>query len=319
LASGTGLALAAGVSRPRSVLPGKTYFVTRRATRRHFLFRPDAQREMQGIFLYCLAVVAKEFGVIVHAVVVMSDHYHMVVTDVHGVFPDFTRELHRMLANVTKCHRGWAEEVFNKSQTSRVELLTVAAIIEKIAYVLANPVACFAVRYAYDWPGVMTRIEDIGSETVLCIDRPTIYLDPETRRWPDVAELGFAMPAEVVAERGSLEAARAAIRAALDEKVKEAHAEAKRLGETFRGARRATRIPFTSRASSFEPFGERNPTFAAAGDRAAAGRARTTLRAFLTGHAAAFERWRTGDRSVVFPSGTWLMRVLHGAAVAQPP
>ena len=42
------------------------------------------------------------------------------------------------------------------------------------------------------------------------------------------------------------------------------------------------------------------------------------LRAFRDAYAVALARWRDGDRAVVFPPGTYLMGVVHGAAVEPP-
>ena len=133
------------MSRPRPVLPGVIAMSTRRTTLRHFLLRPDADGTSQNIFLYCLAYAARKFGIQVHAIVVMSTHYHAILSDPRGLFPDFKREFHRLLANATKCHRGWPAEVFDKQPTSIVELVSAAAIAEKIAYAIVNPVACGAV------------------------------------------------------------------------------------------------------------------------------------------------------------------------------
>jgi hypothetical protein len=36
---------------------------------------------------------------------------------------------------------------------------------------------------------------------------------------------------------------------------------------------------------------------------------------FRRRHRDARERWRAGDRQVVFPAGTWKMRIAHGALV----
>jgi REP element-mobilizing transposase RayT len=288
-------------------------------TRRHFVFRPDESRKMQRIFLFCLAVIAKEFGIQVHAVVVLSDHYHMIITDVRGVFPKFIAELHRTLADVTKCYRGWPEEVFNKSQTSRVELVTPEAIANETGYVIANPVAAFLVRDPRDWPGVTTRVADIGAGHVLCIDRPEHYLDPDNPRWPAVAELTLTMADMLLAAHGDADAARAAIDAAVARHVREALDEARRKKATFLGARRAQRVPITDRASSDEEFGARNPTFAAAGDKEAAARARAARTDFLTRYYDALRRWCAGDRTAIFPRGTWWLHVFHRAPVAQPP
>lgn len=62
----------------RPVMPGTTYLVTRRCLGRRFLLRPD--RELNRAFLYCLAVAARKYGIQVHALCVMSNHYHVAVT-----------------------------------------------------------------------------------------------------------------------------------------------------------------------------------------------------------------------------------------------
>jgi len=94
------------MSRPRPVLPGVIAMSTRRTTLRHFLLHPDSDGTSQNIFLYCLAYAARKFGIRVHAIVVMSTHYHAILSDPRGLFPDFKREFHRLLANAIKCHRG---------------------------------------------------------------------------------------------------------------------------------------------------------------------------------------------------------------------
>ena len=49
---------------------------------------------------------------------------------------------------------GWPEEVFNQSKGGEHEPLGPDALVEALAYVIANPPAAFAVRYARDWPDV---------------------------------------------------------------------------------------------------------------------------------------------------------------------
>lgn len=40
------------------------------------------------------------------------------------------------------------------------------------------------------------------------------------------------------------------------------------------------------------------------------------LKEFINSYREAFQEWREGLESVVFPEGTYLMRVLHGATCA---
>ena len=79
--------------------------VTRRTLRRHHLFRPDPA--IAQLHLYTLGICAKEFGVQLHAFVLMSTHEHLVLTDTNKRLTDFLRRLHRLVALGTKVLRKW--------------------------------------------------------------------------------------------------------------------------------------------------------------------------------------------------------------------
>ena len=82
-----------------------------------------------------------------------------------GKLPDFLRDLHRLTALATKVHRKWEGSVWDSNEASAVLLNTPEAIAEKIAYVMANPTAVGAVRYAKDWPGpypASTHVAEAG-------------------------------------------------------------------------------------------------------------------------------------------------------------
>ena len=90
--------------------------ITRRTLRRTHLLRPDPK--LNNLFLYCLAVTSRRFGVLVHAATVMSTHEHLVVTDTRGVLPRFTQELHRLLALGIKSLRKWEGAAWDHEKTS---------------------------------------------------------------------------------------------------------------------------------------------------------------------------------------------------------
>ena len=137
---------------PRPVLPGSTYLVTRRCLGRRFLLRPDP--ELNRAFLYCLAVATKKYGMEVHALGVMSNHYHVVLTDPEGVLPLFAAWLNRHLAMCVKRLRGWDEVVWEPNvQVSAVELTGPEEVLDKVAYTLVNPVSAGLVRT----PGPVAR------------------------------------------------------------------------------------------------------------------------------------------------------------------
>ncbi|WP_437493635.1 transposase [Sorangium sp. So ce1014] len=299
------------MSQPREIAPGATYLLTRRVLRRHFLLRPDVA--MNQLLVYALAVSARRYGVEVHALCAMSTHLHLVVTDVHGVLPRFLQLFHRLVALGTKVLRKWEGPVWDHEATSVVRLLTPAAVVEKIAYVLANPVAAGLVRHAREWPGVKVDVGELGCG-VLRATRPSVYLDPENPQWVEEATLPLALPPGIEQENaGSL---RHQIAAELERLEAQAHAEAERQGLRFLGAERVSRVSPYERATSSEELGGRNPTFAVGRDQGDSWQtAATAVRAFRASYHSALERWRAGVRSVLFPVGTWWMRTFHGANV----
>lgn len=296
-----------------------TWSLARRTTHRLFLFTPDhhAQR-LEQAFWYLLGYYAQKHGLAVHAAVLMSNHLHYIVTDREGTRPFLKHDFHTFFARYVKVLRAWPEEVFNKSKTSEQEVLTPHALLDRLAYLIANPVDAFAVRHHWEWPGAKTRPEDIGTR-VLRVPRPDAYLRDDDVVWPAVVEFPLEMPSMLEREFGA-ESARRLIAQRVAERERAAWQRAKAEGRSFLGVRRVRATRHTFRASSFEPFGGRNPTFAAGGDREAAARAVRRNRQFRRDYERALARWTSGERHrAVFPHGTWWMVIHHKARVRPPP
>jgi putative transposase len=295
------------VTLPRRIEPGTTFLITRRTQRRTHLFRPDQQ--MNTLYLYLLAVISNRHGVLIHGVTLMSTHEHLVVTDARGCLPRFLAELHRMVAMCVKVLRKWEGEVWDGSKTSVVELRTKEAVIEKLAYIAANPVTAGLVRRSAEWPGVTTLPKDLGQGKWTSV-RPSLYLDQDNPAWPETATLQLAAPplrqlSELQA-REAVEAELARIEAAVQTKA----------GPVI-GARKLQRLSPFRRAKSWEPLRGLNPTFAVGrGQRGAFFAAVTALRGFRAAYHEALTAWRAGVRHIVFPRATWLMREVHRVAVA---
>ena len=288
-----------------------TVLVTRRTLRRTHLLRPE--QRVNELFCYLLAVIAKRHGVVVHAAVLMSTHEHMVVTDVNGCLPRFLAELHRMLALCIKVLRKWEGEVWDGGKTSVVELRTPEAVIEKLAYVAANPVAAGLVRRASDWPGITTVPDDLGKARMRAT-RPPFVLDPENPIWPGEATLELVMPPRL---RMSDDEVRSAVAAELAELEALAGDEVRAKGWTVLGAARLRKLSPFQRAKSWESLRALNPTFAVGRhQRQAFIAAVAVVRAFRRAYQQALSRWRARVWGVVFPRETWLMRILHGVSVA---
>lgn len=296
---------------PRCIRAGVTWFVTRRITRRHFLLRPDLNGTLQSLYWYSTAVAAAEFGIVIHAVQMLSDHLHEVLTDTRGELPRFLQERNRLFANAIKVHRGWPEEVFSRKGANCVALYGASAVQEEIVYTLSNCVEAGLVHSPGEWRGVTTTIADMGKRVVR-VKRPGIYFDPKNPRWPATAELSIGMPEALLQEMGNVTRIREVLTTALNDAVNIARRAVRQARRVVRGMRRVFRTPHTVRASAWEAFGARLPSFAAAGVRSEAQRALSDRRNFLSAYRRAFEALKRGVRNVLFPLGTWSLRVHAG-------
>ena len=98
------------MTQPRNVRPGVTWLVTRRATRRHFLFNPDDEGMIEQLYWYTTAVYAQALGIELHVMELMSNHDHEVLTDTLGQLCRFLELRTRVFANALKVFRGWPGE-----------------------------------------------------------------------------------------------------------------------------------------------------------------------------------------------------------------
>ena len=106
----------ASVTKPRCVLPGITYLLTRRCSERRFFLLPEPAVTL--IFEYLLGLLSTQYGIQIHAYVVMSNHYHLVVTDTEGRLPDFERDLNSLLARAVNRHWARWEAFWIASRTA---------------------------------------------------------------------------------------------------------------------------------------------------------------------------------------------------------
>ncbi len=293
---------------PRNVRPDVTWFVTRRTVRRHFLLNPDQEGEIEQIYWYTTGYYAQQLGIELHVIQVMSNHTHETMTDGRAELSRFLELRNRAFANAVKVLRGWSGEVFDKRPACWVELRTPEAVVDKMAYTIANCVKAGLVRTPRRWPGAKVLVDDLGRK-VIKVKRPRVYFDPE--HWPDEVTIPIVMPKKLEERYGSPEACRAAIQVEVDRHVRAAHAQNEQRGCGYLGAKRVLKQPHTGRADSEERSGALTPTFATGGDPAVAQALIEERDIFLTQYRRALQAWREGIRDVLFPFGTWKMRRYH--------
>lgn len=296
---------------PRQILSGTSYLVTRRCAQRQFLLRPD--RTISAIFRYVLAVAARRHRIAVHAFCVLSNHYHLVVTDHEGTLPAFGQYLDSLVARAVNLVLDRSEDFWAPGSYSAVTLVTPRDVLEKTAYVLANPVAAGLVRHGRDWPGLWSDPAWIDGAALEC-GRPSVFFS-ETGSMPASAQLeltrppGFASTADFIAPLldtlSRLEA----------DAAEELAADGRRfLGVAGVLAQKPTARP--GRPAPDEPRQKLNPRIACRDElrrREALGR----LSSFLHDYRHALKSWRKGVRDVIFPAGTYLLRLNHAACCAE--
>jgi REP element-mobilizing transposase RayT len=288
-------------------VPGATYLVTRRCTQRQFLLRPA--KLTRRIFLYVLAVAARRYNVQVHAFCVLSNHSHLVVTDVEARLPQFMQYLNSLVARATNASLGRWESLWAPSSYSAVALASPEDVVAKTAYVLANPVAAGLVSAGRDWPGPWSAPELIGGPPIVA-SRPAHFFSA-TGTMPDGVDLALTVPPGFE----STQEFRSRLVAALAVEEQEGRCEVASSGRGFIGvAKVLAQHPF-ARPAGGEPRRKLNPHVAAR-DKWKRVEAVSRLAAFLDRYRAALAEWRAGHLGVVFPAGTYLMRVAHGVSCA---
>jgi REP element-mobilizing transposase RayT len=294
-------------TRPRRIVPGKTYLVTRRCLERRFFLRPD--RKSEGNFPYVLAHYAQRHGIQIHAYCVLSNHLHLVLTDTRGRLPAFQQDLGSVLAKSTNACLGRWDTFWEAGSYSAVALENDAAVEEKLVYLLANPVAAGLVRHASEWPGHWSDPHRIGAGPVT-IERPTEYFDDEGEM-PPSAQLELTPPPGFEKDPTFVDRLLESLRRAEDS----AAASLGRQGRSFMGVAKVLAQKFLAKPAPGEPRRQLNPRVACK-DESKRVAALRQLAEFAHAYGEALDAWRKGKRDALFPPGTWLMRVLHGAPCA---
>jgi REP element-mobilizing transposase RayT len=274
--------------------------VTRRCSQRQFLLRPG--RLLNQVFLFLLALAAGRFGVRIHAFCVLSNHYHLVLTDPHARLPAFCQFLDGLAARALNALHGRWESFWAPDSYSAVVLATPEDLLAKAAYVLANPVAAGLVRSASSWPGLWSGPDAAG--TVLKVQRPAHFFDPDGQL-PRSAALPISAPPGFA----SAEAFRGALATALADRE-----GVERQGRSFLGRGRVLAQRPTARPPSGEPRRQLRPRVAAR-DKWKRVEMLGRLASFLDAYREARDVRRAG-LAALFPAGTYLLRVLHGVPCA---
>lgn len=276
--------------------------ITRRCAQRQLLLRPDALTNQS--FIYCLAVAAEKFGILVHAVMVMSNHYHLIITDVGGNYPAFLQYLNSLLARCLNAHRGRWENFWATEQPGVLYLADGAAVLDKTGYTLANPVAAHLVKTVLDWPGVSSLPAQLRDGRMRA-RRPHHFFSADGGM-PAEAELKLTCPEQF--GHLSTEQWNDRIQSELRRREGEAAAERARAKTRILGRRRVRKqSPFGS-PRDFEPRRRMVPRVATKNKWLRIERLQAN-RQFQALYRAAYQAWTAGAEAR-FPWGTYKLRLM---------
>jgi REP element-mobilizing transposase RayT len=298
------------LSQPRQVLPGTTYLVSRRCAQRQFLLRPS--RRVNHLFRFCLAFAAQRTGVQLHAYCVLSNHYHLVLTDPNGNLPEFMHWLNEYVAKAINALLGRWEALWAPGSYSAVRLVDSRAVLRELVYLYTNPVEAGLVRRARDWPGVHSLPSHMTAPPMRIRRSPGFFRD--NGPVAGSAELELSIPPALIRD---LDDAPRLLERMVREREKELQQQVKARGSSFFGRKKVLRQSPWGRPDSPEPRRGLNPRIACR-DKWKRIETLQRLKEFVAAYREARQRYLAGMTDVRFPVGTYWMRVRLGVLCSGP-
>jgi hypothetical protein len=242
----------------------------------------------------------------------MSNHIHIVLTDREARLPDFGQFFDSLVGRAMNFRLGRSEHFWAPPSFSAVALTQPADVVSKISYTLANPVAAGLVCRGELWPGLWSAPGDLGGQP-LEFKRPVDFFRQKgATSLPERASLHLTAPDgfDPVWLRKELSVA-------LEAKEQTTALELAACGRSFLGVRKVlAQSPLASPNHGKARAGF-NPRVACK-DKWRRIQALGQLVRFIQDYRRALEAWRSGAARVLFPAGTYLMRVLHNAPCEAP-
>ncbi len=310
-------------SRLRRVLPGTTYLITKKINDDFFFLRPSD--EVNELILYLLLMKLEKYGLLIHGFCFMSNHFHLLVTDLRGELPALMREFLSESSKALKVELGTTRQIWSTRRYSSVEMLDLDAAEREAAYIAVNPTEAGFTEPA-DWPGLTSANLKFGDR--LTAKRPDEYFSPRYR--PDYVSVTLApLPQasfgketenredtneEARDEQALNEESARRIQNHIDAALKNIHASLKKRKAKLAGRERVLKTSRYKRGS--HPIRGLNPRFATKNGELLSS-AIESFRKFEREHGSAVDRYAAGHSQAVFPRGTYGYRKLLGVRVGQ--
>lgn len=139
--------------------PGTYYFVTTRCVEARFLLRPDAELT-SGVGYWLARSLSRFEGMALHGAVVLSNHLHLLVCDRRGELSRFMEYFLGNLGRAVNRLRCRSGPCFHRRYDDGGQVLDTVAAVERLAYLVANPVSAGLVARHDDWPGLLLYARD---------------------------------------------------------------------------------------------------------------------------------------------------------------
>jgi REP element-mobilizing transposase RayT len=270
---------------------------------------------VEQVFLYCLAFAALSFGLEIHAFCVLSNHFHLVVTDYEGTLPRFMHWLNVHVSKVFNVEYKRGESFWSDKKYSAVHLVNREDVLNKIVYTITNPVSSWLVSRASRWPGLVS-LPSVLAGTVFHAIRPSFFF---RESGPCPQQVDFELTKPPMFDDLTDEEFRTLVAERVEAREKELRRQRRREGKGFLGRKKlkAQRISDTPWTVASGAAARRGITpRVACKDKWRRVERLQALVGFREAYAVALRAWRSGNLAVVFPAGTYLMRILYGVTCA---
>ena len=139
------------MTRPREHHPGQLVEISRRTAHRAFYWRPG--KDTRELFGYMYGKAVNDHAQQPHAACVMSNHPHMLQTDVLGRRARFSQQLFSNTARKRNLQLNRRENLWAPGQPGDMVVLDLLTTIQRVVYVALQAVAAGCVERVGDWTG----------------------------------------------------------------------------------------------------------------------------------------------------------------------
>ena len=291
--------------------PGAYYTIERCVLHRQFRLLPEAA--LNDAFAMAMVEACRRTGVELIVWAVMSNHFHALVRDPEGRLPEWTRDVHAVVARFLNARHATEPGVplWDRREHNHTRIQGLARIVERATYILANPVAAELVASPWEWPGLLTPRAHLGRGTGETHERPEFFFRADGPV-PGSGVLVSHSPAGV-----DPEVFRAQVFAGVAERVAEVQRRMQLAGRSFLGIWGVRRLHRSSRPRKRRDRNagravERRPTLLGSTPEETEAMLAAD-QTFRERYRAALERLRARAADVLFPPGTFMLWRFFGA------